>query len=420
MGQKDAELGLRACVGGWNDQAPLTNATIMSSIPRLKPYQGPAFFSYGFRPFFFLGAAQAAIAIMLWLPLFGGEIAVPTLFAPRDWHVHEMIFGYVGAVLTGFLLTAIPNWTGRLPLQGVPLILLVIVWMAGRFAVTWSTLLGWGASATVDSAFLVLVVLAAAREIVAGQNWSNLKVLIPVSVLALANIGFHVEAHVSGIAEFSIRTAVAAIVILITLIGGRIVPSFTNNWLSRKNPGRLSASFGRFDMASIVVSATALFLWVVVPEGRWTGSALFVASALQCVRLARWAGDRAARERLVFILHVAYAFLPFGFALAGLAAFGFILPSAGLHAWMAGAAGTMTLAVMTRASLGHTGHELVAGVGTQVIYAAVVLAACARVAGALMPEWTLALLHISALAWVAAFGGFAVLYAPLLFRVRRS
>jgi uncharacterized protein involved in response to NO len=130
----------------------------MSSIPPLKPDQGPAFFSYGFSPFFFLGAAQAAIAIMLWLPLFEGEIAVPTLFAPRDWHVHEMIFGYIGAVLTGFLLTAIPNWTGRPPLQGVPLLLLVIVWIAGRLAVASSAFLGWGVSATVDSAFLVLVV----------------------------------------------------------------------------------------------------------------------------------------------------------------------------------------------------------------------------------------------------------------------
>jgi uncharacterized protein involved in response to NO len=234
-------------------------------------------------------------------------------------------------------------------------------------------------------------------------------------VLALANIGFHVEAHVSGIAEFSIRMAVAAIVIFITLIGGRTVPSFTNNWLSRKNPGRLALPSDASTSCRSLSAPTALFLWGAVPEGHWTGLALFVASGPQCVRLARWAGDRTARERLVFVLHVAYAILPLGFALAGLAAFGFIFPSAGLHAWMAGAAGTMTLAVMTRASLGHTGHELVAGAGTQVIYAAVVLAACARVAGALMPEWTLALLHISALAWVAAFGDSLYFMHPFFF-----
>src|SRR5262245_53034537 len=218
----------------------------MNAIPRLKPYRGPALLSYGFRPFFFFGACYAVLAIALWLPLFEGEIALATLFVPRDWHAHEMLFGYVGAVITGFLLTAIPNWTGRVPLQGMPLLLLVAVWLAGRLAIAWSAGLGWAASATVDCAFLVLVVAAAAREIITGQNWRNLKILIPVSVLALANIGFHVEAHISGIAEFSIRAAIAAIVILIMLIGGRIVPSFTHNWLSSAHPVQLRARFGRF------------------------------------------------------------------------------------------------------------------------------------------------------------------------------
>jgi uncharacterized protein involved in response to NO len=356
----------------------------------------------------------------VWLPVFEGEIRLATLLAPRDWHAHEMLFGYVAAVLTGFLLTAIPNWTGRLPLQGTPLLVLVMAWVAGRPAVAWSAPLGWLTAALVDCAFLLLVVLAAAREIIAGQNWRNLKVLGPVCMLMLANIGFHAEAHVFGLAEVSIRVAIAAILILIMLIGGRIVPSFTRNWLSRENPGRLPLPFGRFDMVSIAVSAAALCLWVVIPEDPWTGMALCVGGVLQCVRLARWAGERTARERLVLILHLAYAFVPLGFALSALAAFGIIPQSAGLHAWMAGAAGTMTLAVMTRASLGHTGHELVAGSGTQAIYAAVVVAACARVVGALIPAWTLVLLHVAALAWIAAFAGFAVLYAPVLFRWRRG
>jgi uncharacterized protein involved in response to NO len=388
----------------------------MNAIPRLKAYQGPALLSYGFRPFFFFGACHAALAIVIWMPLFEGEISLPSLLAPRDWHAHEMLFGYVAAVLTGFLLTAIPNWTGRLPLQGTPLLVLVLVWLAGRFAVAWSAHLGWVVSAGIDCTFLLLVVAATAREIIAGQNWRNLKVLIPVSVLALANIGFHSEAHISGIAGFSLRAAIAAIVILIMLIGGRIVPSFTRNWLARENPGRLPAPFGRFDAASIAFSGASLCLWVFVPEGLWTGATLLVAAPLQCVRLARWAGDRTMRERLVLVLHVAYAFVPLGFVLAGLAALGLILASAGLHAWMVGAASTMTLAVMTRASLGHTGRDLTAGPGTQAIYAAVVIAASARVAGALMPGWTMALLHIAAVAWIAAFGGFAVLYGPVLFR----
>jgi uncharacterized protein involved in response to NO len=392
----------------------------MTPVPRLKPYDGPTLLSYGFRPFFFLGACQAALSIALWLPLLGGEVVLPTLFTPRDWHAHEMLFGYVPAVLTGFLLTAIPNWTGRLPLQGTPLLFLVIVWAAGRVAVTYSADLGPLMTAMIDCAFLVLVVAAAAREIIAGENWRNLKVLVPAAVLTLANIGFHIEAHLSGAADFAIRTGVTAVLILIMLIGGRIIPSFTRNWLVRENPGRLPAPFGRLDLATIAVSVAALCLWIITPDGTVVAAALSVAAVFHVVRLARWAGERTTRERLVLILHVAYAFVPLGFALAGLAAFGLIAESAGLHAWMAGAVGTMTLAVMTRATLGHTGHELVARTGTQAIYGAVVVAALTRVTAALLPAWAVSLIHVAALAWIAAFGGFALLYGPVLFRARRS
>jgi uncharacterized protein involved in response to NO len=391
----------------------------MTSIPRLKTHQGAALFSYGFRPFFFFGACDAALAIAVWLPLFEGEIALSTLLAPRDWHVHEMLFGYVPAIVTGFLLTAIPNWTGRLPLQGTPLVILVITWAAGRGAVAFSTKLGWLAAALIDVGFLALVVAAAAREIIAGKNWRNLKVLIPLTVLAVANAGYHFEAHAFGVAEFATRVGVTATLMLLMLIGGRIIPSFTRNWLARENPGRLPLPFGKFDAVAIAVSAAALCIWVIAPDGVVPGMTLLVAAILQVFRLARWAGERTARERLVLILHVAYAFVPLGFVLTSLAAFGIVQPSAGLHAWMAGAVGTMTLAVMTRASLGHTGHELIAGAGTQAIYVAVVLAALARVVAGLFPVWTIPLIHVAALAWIAAFGGFALLYGPILFRARR-
>jgi uncharacterized protein involved in response to NO len=392
----------------------------MNPIPRLKPYEGPVLLSYGFRPFFFLGACQAALFIALWLPLFEGEITFQTLFVPRDWHVHEMLFGYISAVLTGFLLTAIPNWTGRLPLQGAPLMILIIVWISGRAAIGWSVYVGWLTTAAIDVAFLVLVVGAAAREIIAGQNWRNLKVLIPVTILALANVGFHAEAHFSGVADYSVRAGITAILILIMLIGGRIVPSFTRNWLVRENPGRLPAPFGAFDVMAIGIGAVALSLWLVLPTGLVTGTALCAAGILQLVRLARWAGERTGSERLVLVLHIAYAFLPLGFFLSGLAAFGLVPHSAGLHAWMVGAVGTMTLAVMTRATLGHTGRDLTAGAGTQAIYACAIVAGLARVAASLFPAWGFLLIHLAALSWVAAFAGFALLYGPILVRERKS
>jgi len=392
----------------------------MTSIPRLKPYRGAPLFSYGFRPFFFLGAVYAAVAVALWLPLWEGELTIPTLFAPRDWHVHEMLFGFVPAIVTGFLLTAIPNWTGRLPLQGMPLVVLVALWIAGRFAVACSQQIGWPLAAIIDSGFLVLVATACAREIVAGGNWRNLKVLIPVTVLTLANAGFHWEAHAYGTADVSTRIGVATILTLIMLIGGRVIPSFTRNWLARFNPGRLPTPFGRFDAVAIVASSAALVFWVFAPTGAVTGTLLLGAGLLQFLRLARWAGERTTQERLVLILHVAYLFVPVGFVLSAMAAFGLALPSAGLHSWMTGAAGTMTLAIMTRASLGHTGRDLTATAGTQAIYLVVLFAALARVLAALFPTWAIVLICVAGVCWVAAFTGFAVLYGPLLFRPRTA
>jgi uncharacterized protein involved in response to NO len=390
----------------------------MNAIPRLRPHHGPALLSYGFRPFFFLGACYAAVAILIWLPMLEGEFGLPTLFAPRDWHVHEMLYGYVPAVVTGFLLTAIPNWTGRLPLQGGPLLVLVLVWAAGRLAVTFSSWIGWVVAAAVDVSFLALVVAAAGREIVAGRNWRNLKVLLPTAILLTGNALFHAEAHVAGQADIGIRCGIAAIVIMIMLIGGRVIPSFTRNWLVRENPGRLPGPFGTFDAAALAVSVGALATWIAAPAATVTGIALIVGGTAQTVRLARWSGERTARERLVLILHVAYLFVPLGFLLLGMSAFGFIGPSAGLHAWMAGAVGTMTLAIMTRASLAHTGHTLSAGVGTHMVYAAVVFGACLRIAASLLPAAAAPMLHAAGLAWSAAFIGFALFYGPLLFRSR--
>src|SRR5262249_14718650 len=154
---------------------------------------------------FLCGAIYAGLAVLVWMPVFTGELALPTAFAPRDWHVHEMLYGYVPAVVTGFLLTAIPNWTGRLPLQGKPLIGLLMVWLAGRIAVTQPATIGWLPAAAIDCAFLVLVTAAAAREIVAGGNWRNLKVVTFVVVLAAGNIAFHLEAHFAGAANYAIR-----------------------------------------------------------------------------------------------------------------------------------------------------------------------------------------------------------------------
>jgi len=270
----------------------------------------------------------------------------------------------------------------------------------------------------VDAGFLLLVALAAAREIVAGRNWRNLAVVLLVVFLLAGNVTFHLEAHFRGAADVAIRIGIAVVVLLISLIGGRIIPSFTRNWLVRENPGRLPAPFGRFDLLVVALGGLALLCWIVAPDYRATGVALALAGLLHFARLARWAGERTLRERLLLILHVGYAFVPLGFLLNALAAFGYVLPSAGVHAWMVGGAGIMTLAVMTRATLGHTGQELTASAATQAIYAAIVVAALARICAVLDPAHSEILLHVAAFAWVVAFFGYAIAFGPLLLGIR--
>jgi len=330
-----------------------------------------------------------------------------------------MLYGYLPAIVAGFLLTAIPNWTGRLPIQGMPLLVLFAVWLAGRVCVTLSAQIGWLA-AVIDCGFLVLLVAACAREVIIGKNWRNLRVIGIIVLMLAGNIAFHAEAHVRGHAEYGTRVGIAAIVLLLALIGGRIIPSFTRNWLVRENAGRLPEPFSYFDGAAIAVSAVALALWIAQPSGWLSAATLLVAAVLNVVRLARWAGDRTTRDRLVLILHVGYGFVPLGFLLAGLGALDMIVASAAIHAWMVGAAGTLTLAVMTRASLGHTGNALAASPATQTIYLAVVIAALARICSSLEPAWSDWTLHVAAYAWAVAFLGFAAAYGPLLLRARRG
>jgi len=382
----------------------------MSPIPRLREYNGPDVLSYGFRPFFLLGSIFAGAAVLVWLPAYFGEITIPTALAPRDWHAHEMIYGFLPAVVTGFLLTAIPNWTGRLPLRGLPLLVLVLVWAAGRIAVATSAWTSWQVAAVVDLSFLILVAAAAAREVIAGKNWRNLRVIGIVGFLVAGNAVFHAEAHLNGIANYGVRMGIGAAVMLLALVGGRVVPSFTRNWLARENPGRLPTPFDRIDVAAITSSGLALIAWIAFPDTLPTGGLLVLAGLIQAVRLARWAGERTWRDRLVLVLHIAYGFIPVGFLLGALAAFGIVPASAGIHAWMVGAVGFMTLAIMSRSSLGHTGRALVASVPVQIVYGLIGIAALARICAALNPDGAFVLLHMAAFAWAAAFLGFAFSY----------
>lgn len=387
-------------------------------MTKLRAYQGPAILSHGFRLFFLAGAIYTGLTVLLWLGMYRGDVVIPMAFTPRDWHVHEMLFGYAAAVVAGFLLTAVPNWTGGLPLQGRPLIVLFSFWIAGRVALVFSEAIGWIAAAVIDSAFLLVLAMAVAREIVAGRKWNNLKVVYLVCLLAATNIAFHLECRFWGSADYAARAGIALIVTLIGLIGGRVIPSFTRNWLARQPAGRMPVPFNRFDALTMAVSSVAMIAWIAAPVGRGTAALLALGGCLHLVRLVRWAGERTYRDPLVLILHLAYAFVPTGFFLSAGAALDWLPPGAGIHAW-AGAIAAMTLAIMTRASLGHTGRALSASAMTVCLYLAVVVAGLGRVCAALEPALSSILLPFAGVAWAVAFLGFAIVYAPMLCTPRK-
>lgn len=375
--------------------------------PTRPPFSGPALFSYGFRPLFLAAGLFAAAALPLWMALWSGHLSLAGPFTPRDWHIHEMLFGYTSAVIAGFLFTAIPNWTGRMPTRGWPLIALAGLWILGRLAVAF---LPWPlAVMAVDCGFLLAVGAMVVTEIVAGRNWRNLMVVVPVLVYLAANITFHLEAMMQGSADLGRRLGFAMVTLLIALIGGRIIPSFTRNWLAKQGPGPLPVPFGRFDAACLAVMLAALLAWVALPGSRMAGAALLLAGALQAVRLARWRGLRAWRSPLLAMLHLAFAFIPAGLASLGLAALGLWPAATGLHLLGIGGIGGMTIAVMMRASLGHTGRELVAGRALTAAFLCVALAAVLRVA---VPQG--AGLWAAAALWVIGFGLFLWRLAPIL------
>ncbi|HLI12668.1 MAG TPA: NnrS family protein [Alphaproteobacteria bacterium] len=393
----------------------------MTAIPRYRASAAPALFSAGFRPFFLLSAIWAAVAIPLWLAFFSGGAAVPTALAPAMWHVHEMVFGFAAATVAGFLLTAIPNWTGRMPLQGGPLVVLVLLWLAGRLAMLFSATIGAPAAAALDLAFPAAFLAVVAREILAGRNWRNLPMVAALAFLLAGNLLVHLDPlGIAATAALGNRLGIATLLMLISFVGGRIVPSFTRNWLAKAQPETAPpAPFDRLDRAVLALTALALAAWVAIPDepaAPWLELAAAVALGL---RLARWRGGATWREPLLSVLHLGYGWLALGFLLLALDGFAPIVPqTAALHALTVGAIGTMTLAVMTRASLGHTGRPLTAGRGTVAIYALVTLAALLRLAAPLGGGGYLLLLALAGTAWSGAFGLFALLYGPPLARPR--
>jgi uncharacterized protein involved in response to NO len=395
----------------------VTRGEQMLALRKRRMAAAHPFLRGGFRPFFFGAATWAIIAIALWLCVLAGKISLPSRFEGVAWHRHEMLFGFVGAAVSGFLLTAVPNWTGRLPIAGKPLLSLFGMWVAARLAVLFSLMIGFWPAAILDVGLFVSLGLLAAREVIASSN-RNVPIVGLVLAFAVADAADYAGSAGLIPADLGWRGAIALVIIMISTIGGRIIPSFTRNWMVKRGASRqLPTQPQGFDLVVIASTALALLFWLIFPDNRLTGFMLVLAAAAQALRLSRWGGHRTGRDPLVLVLHLGYIWVPIGLLLLGLSIAGLNIPeSAGVHALTAGGMTTMILAVMTRASLGHTARELRASPMTIAAYVCITVGALLRVVASLGPYAIM--LDIAGIFWAIALFLFLIVYRPVLWSPR--
>lgn len=382
---------------------------------------GGRFLSNGFRPLFLLCGLQALYVMSAWLlQLAGVGLPLPVGWSGVEWHGHELLFGFVGAAIGGFLLAAVAKWTGRLPVCGWPLLALVLCWLAGRVASSGVLALPPVLMLIANGAYWLLLVLLVGREIVLAGNRRNAVVVLAL----LAMSGFNLLFQLGWVERLHLlESQVLLIVLLISLIGGRITPAFTRNWLIRRlgpqavkeKKVALPATFGWVDRLAVGTTLLATLAWVFWPLRLESGALLLVAGSLQLLRLARWRGWSSVPEPLLFALHLGYLWVGIGLLLLGASVFSdAITRTAAIHALAVGAMGGMILAVAARAALGHTLRELNAGPLMTVAFIALHLAALVRVGAALWPGWGYPLLMLAGSLWLLAFALFALRYVPIL------
>jgi uncharacterized protein involved in response to NO len=355
----------------------------------------------------------AVAAMALWPAVFLGRVRPASGLAPVLWHAHEMIFGAMMAVVVGFLFTAGKAWTGLGTPRGPALAALALQWLAGRFA---SLAAPAGVFGLVDASFLIIVALVFARLILRAGNWRNAGVALLVGLLAAVNVAFHV-AVTAGMEDLAMRPLHAALALLIVLecvIGGRVIPAFTRGAL----PAVETRSRVWLDRTAIAATALGLALWVagVLPE--FAALVLAVAAVAHIARLAGWKPWATRRRPILWILHVAYAWIPVGLALLAISSAGWLPQSAGVHALAVGATGGLVIGMLTRTARGHTGRTLKASRLEVAAYALVIAAALLRVCAALHPALYLQALLAAGACWIAAFAFYAWRFSPWLFATR--
>lgn len=377
----------------------------------------PVVLAYGFRPFFLLAGIHAAIAIPLWISVLNGFGVPQTPLPALVWHVHEMLYGFVAAAMAGFLLTAVPSWTNRRGYAGAPLAALVLLWLVGRVAMTVPLGLSPLWAGIIDLAFIPALALMILPALLRSGNRRNLVFIGLLALLFASNLHFHLHGTTSNAPLY---LGMNAMIILLTLLGGRVIPAFTSAALKQLGADIRIRRYQPLDRATLVGVIAVVLVDLALPSSIYAAATAAVAAALLLAQLAQWQGHKTSGIPIVWVLHVAFAWLPLGLALKAAVLFGAPIPgSSWIHALTVGAMATMILGIMSRAALGHTGRPLVTPGPVVIAYYLLTGAALGRVFGPiLMSADTSSWLVIAALFWCSAFVLFIFVYAPILCRPR--
>jgi uncharacterized protein involved in response to NO len=388
-----------------------------TSTPRRGQF---ALFAYGFRPFFLSAIAFAFVAIATWLVMrSAGVMPLPKL-PPQLWHGHEMLFGFIGAAVAGFLLTAVPSWTGARGFAGWPLVTLTLIWLSGRIAFALASQLPSWAVAVAELSFLPALAIMVAIPLLRARN-RNTPLLLVLGALWFVDATFVCAMTIGEpqLAAKMIRVGLDIVLLLITVIGGRIIPSFTASALRRRGIDAPARSYPAIEVTVIASMIALVAIDAIAPE-HWAATFVAaIAATLHFARLSGWRGRLTLREPIVWVLHLAYLWMPIGLALKAI----FLATGAGwaagwVHALGVGAASMMIVAVITRASLGHTGRPLIVSKSVAIAYGVLSAAALVRVLAAAVPnyyEWSL---KVAGSLWTLAFVILLAAYAPILLRRR--
>lgn len=388
--------------------------SLSSSARPSGPPRGFALFALGFRPMYLLAALYAAVSVAVWSAQFAGWLPTAAAISGSTWHAHEMVFGYALAVIVGFLLTAGRNWTNQPTPSGAPLAALAALWLAAR-------ILGFtpwlAATAFFDVAFALFAAFAFARALWAARNQRNYFFVALLLVIAALNLAFYMALLAGWRIDLGrvTRIALDMVLFIMVVMAGRVMPMFTQNAL----PGVAVVRSVRLDRASLGAVLALIACDVLVAPDPIVAIVAVAAALANGARLWFWRPWATRRNALLWILHAAYAWIVVHLALRGASALGFVTPSLAIHALTVGGIGGLTLGMMTRTALGHTGRQLRAGAPEVAMYALVMLAALLRVAGPLAaPTLTVHWIMLSALAWALAFLAYIATYGPYLSRPR--